>query len=138
MAQVRVTDENFVAPIYGSPAIEPRPFQFVPAELLHPEDMEALLEFAKDENKPTVKGFTHPIYTWTFFKWTRTLDVEPVTRSINRKGIGYCGACGVMVKFDKDRDEKWACRSCGYTSARIFDTNHKMRDQKTPLGNTRR
>jgi len=45
-------------------------------------------------------------------------------RSINKLGIGYCGACGKISKFKKVED-KWVCDKCGYGSLRIFDHHYK-------------
>lgn len=128
----RAADDNFIPPIFGSPACEEKPFQFVPAELLHPEDRDSLLEFVKGRQVPVVMNAKHPVYTWDFFEWMRGLDKKEPERSINKAGIGYCGGCGEFVRFRKDDAGRWECGKCGYAFPRIFDCRYKRRDEKNP------
>lgn len=100
-------------------------FQFVNIDSLDEEKQESFTQFLENKSRPIVEGFKNIAYTWDYYKWLRKYnEFKKGKRSINERGLGYCGACGELVTLD-NVDEKWVCRKCGYKNRIIFDHHYK-------------
>lgn len=122
---------NHIIPIYSSPANEEKPFHFVDIDQMHwltEEEVKSLLDFAKE--KPKLTQFKNIVYTWDYFTWAKIeKKLNAITKSINKVGIGYCGACGKMTTLDNE-ESQWICRMCGYKNNNIYDQRHQRVNEK--------
>jgi len=102
-------------------------YQFVNIESMDKNDQESFTKYLEGKNRPVRKEpeFHNIAYTWDYFKWLREKEYnDKQVRSINKKGIGYCGACGMFVKFTH-KELQWFCEKCGYKNSKINDVNYK-------------